>query len=338
MGSVDQILQSKPPLNPRFSFLTTLFYFYQVFLFLKAGTENAHGIERHQSQLTWVLLSMPDLWLFLTGFQVYTSFGLSMQLMIALNLWSSFLLLPALRLQGCNTPSARPGLETEAMASCILSICPTSWATSSAPSSKISMFLSKHWPCYHKSRCTFKEHIWLDIAILINLFALELEFPAPSFSSSFVMCKWWANESRKDGPHWHPGACSRFPCPQVSDGKNTTVFLFPPCSQGDGPGNLRSAQSTSLHNFSMEKVVLWEHEDQGSLVFRKWSFLVTKSLKVNANIYMVVLTLCFSLSLRCEPDSIHISSMSHQGRRDLSHSILFETVSHVTQVHLTFTR
>lgn len=86
MGSVDQILQSKPPLNPRFSFLMTLFYFYQVFLFLKAGTENAHGIERHQSQLTLVPLSMPDLCLFLTGFQVYTSFGLSMQLMTALNL------------------------------------------------------------------------------------------------------------------------------------------------------------------------------------------------------------------------------------------------------------
>lgn len=201
-------------------------------------------------------------------------FELSMQLMMILNLWPSFLHLPSritVGLQGCTTPTAHPVLETEPRASCGLSICPASWATSSAPCLQFLMFLNKHWSCYHKSSCAFKEHIWLAIVILINMFALELEFPDPSFSGSFVMCEWWANESREAGPHWHPRACSRIPCPQVRDGQNIAVFLFSH-SRGNSPESLQSAQSTSLHNFPMEKVELWEYEDQRSLVFRKWSF------------------------------------------------------------------
>jgi hypothetical protein len=60
-------------------------------------------------------------------------------------------------------------------------------------------------------------------------------------------------------------------------------------------------------------------------------------LKVNVNIYIVVLALCFPLSLRCESDSIHISNTCRIKDEEICHSILFKTASHVTQVHLTFT-
>lgn len=76
-------------------------------------------------------------------------------------------------------------------------------------------------------------------------------------------------------------------------------MLLPPHSPGDdSPEAQKAVQSAiALHNFLVEKVImLLENADQRSLAFRNEGFRVISPLKVNVNIYIILLTsLCFFL-------------------------------------------